>query len=283
MRELVERLGGLFEDNSATGYDLFTAKLTWLVDNPTWQNAKEFRSWAMENYAIGSSPRGQKDTSQQLEKVMENAKTVGAGIAPGGYGYLLTIWSRVDKDVFNKFFTNGGDSAKSLVYIGKYATYRNMAGLSDKRLKEIANRLDEVFGAIKGWRKKALNKLVVGLAGPAFFKSKAGGRYGIADDILYVRATPDVLKRSAGSYGSPEYIIIHELGHRYEKLYGFFEMWGSVVNWATTRYSFESEREAMAELFALGHFDIKSVNGKAWNPLIQEKFEKRMQTGKDNP
>jgi hypothetical protein len=283
MRCLLERLEYLVEDESGkTGYDLFTDKLTWLINNPTWHNAKEFRAWAMGNYAVDSAPRGQKATYQQLERLMDNAKDVGLGVAPGGYGYLLTTWNNIDKDIFNSFFTKGGDKAKSLIYKGKYATYRNMVGFPDKKLKETADRLDEVFGAVKGWRKKALDNLVIGLAGPAFFKSRSGGRYSKSDDILYVRATPDVLKRTGGTYGSPEYILIHELGHRYEKLYRFFEMWGSVVDWATTSYSFSSDEEAMAELFALGHFDIKSVNGKTWDPRIQEKFEKRMETAKNS-
>jgi hypothetical protein len=275
MRILLNRLERLLEDESGkTGYDLFTEKLTWLVNNPTYPNSKEFRAWAKENYAVDSAPRGQKSTYGTLERLMDTASHVGSGIAPNGWGILLRIWDNVDRESFNRFFAKGGDKAKSIVYKGKYATYRNMSSFSDKKLKEIADRLDEVFGAVKGWRKKALNGLVVGLAGPAFFKSKAGGRYSESDDILYVRATPEVLKRSSGSYASPEYIIIHELGHRYEKLYGFFEMWGGSVDWSTTRYSFSSGEEALAELFALGHFGIKG----SWDPAIQEKFEKRMES-----
>ena len=78
---------------------------------------------------------------------------------------------------------------------------------------------------------------------------------------------------AAGTYGAQDFILVHELGHRYERkrqLPKDFDQPG----WKTTRYS-STEGEAFPELFALGHFGITG----AWDPEVQERFEKLMGAG----
>lgn len=150
------------------------------------------------------------------------------------------------------------------------ATYVNKKGMSAKTLDKFVKKIDQVLGSLKGWRAKALKgKVVVVLAGPKDFRGTAGGFYRTSEDSMYVRATPDVLKRSSG-YGSAEYILIHEMGHRYEAK----NPTGNFDDWYTTRYSFK-DGEAFAELFALGHFGIRSLRGTEFGDLI-DKFESQM-------
>ena len=148
-------------------------------------------------------------------------------------------------------------------------TYLNLVGFDAKALAKHAQELEAVFDEVQGWRRKALNGLKVALAGPKDFHGTAGGKYKTDEDTLYVRATSAVLKRTRGTYGALDYILVHELGHRYERKFGTkvdFER----QEWQTTPYS-RKDGEAFAELFALSNFGIKGT----WDNVLG-KFEALM-------
>ena len=145
----------------------------------------------------------------------------------------------------------------------------NATGVDEVTLTKYAKRVEAIFVSVKGWRKKALQGGVkVVLASPRDFRGTVAGKYKRAEDALYIRATTNILKRDAG-YGSFEYIVVHELGHRFEKFNDTRDFDRS--EWLTTQYS-HSEGEAFSELFSLGHFGIR---GK-WDQAIVERFEKEM-------
>jgi hypothetical protein len=176
-------------------------------------------------------------------------------------------------------FTDEGTSVvpKELAVGG--VTYINAAGLKEDTLKKYVSRLEAIINSLHGWRAKAAKSgLKVVLASPRDFRGTSGGKYKENEDALYVRATPDVLKRGGGTYGSFEYILVHELGHRYDKHYATGVDFDR-QEWWTTPYSRKEGfglSEAFAELFALGHFGIKGT----WNATV-DKFEALMQ-GKKN-
>jgi hypothetical protein len=150
-------------------------------------------------------------------------------------------------------------------------TYLNLVGFDEKKLKTYVAALEKVFDEVKGWRRKALSGGIrVALAGPSEFHGTAAGVYKSAQDTLFVRATPNVLKRTQGTYGAFDYIIVHELGHRYDRKVGpgfDFER----QEWWTSRYS-QKEGETFAELFAISNFGMKGD----WNQAVVEKFNELM-------
>lgn len=85
-------------------------------------------------------------------------------------------------------------------------------------------------------------------------------------------ATPKVLKRELGSYGSVDYILIHELGHRYERKNHVPEDFDQ-TEWWSTRYS-TMEGESFAELFAMGNWPAVA---RASLLVDQEELGKRLQ------
>jgi len=181
-------------------------------------------------------------------------------------------WSRLEgkEQDLVRFFAQG--DVPTQIVIGSN-TYINKIGFDAKKLKTYAESLDKLWQSIKGWRTGALaGGVTVVLAGPKDFRGTAGGTYRSAEDALYVRATPAVMKRSAGTYGSLDYILVHELGHRYERKKSLPT---NFDNWTTTRYS-SKDGEAFAELFALGHFGLTADAHGSWDPSIQERFEKIM-------
>lgn len=243
-----------------------------------------FAKWFTDNFRVDTrtTPRGGKKLKEEAQRLLYWCKT--GGDFPGGPDNLRTEWERFQPllpQFMEMFSLEGGGANVPKEMKGTYATYLNDRGISKKRFEEYVKVLEQVFGALRGWRQKALvGDFRVGLAGPDKFRGTSAGRYGSEEDILWIRATPKVMRRSGGTYASPEYIMIHELGHRYERKNYVKDFDSS--QWWTTNYSRVdgmAGSEAFAELFALGHFGITSERGRDFSSVL-DKFERVMTTGK---
>lgn len=245
---------------------------------------KELAVWFRKHFRVDSAktPKGQKRLKEEalsfLER-LEDYSNLGGSTSPGVLRFdNMTAWGRTvqhDLDNLVRFFTAEGDVEKGrkeeVVEIKlAHAVYINRAILSEANFRKYAAKIDDVFGRLKGWRAKAL-KGTVTVVFQAASAMKIQGKYVTAKDEMWVKATPAVMKRGEGSYGSPDYILIHELGHRYERFHGtHFDFDRS--EWFTTAYSRKESfgaSESFAELFALGHFGIKGN----WDPGIVDRFE----------
>jgi hypothetical protein len=159
---------------------------------------------------------------------------------------------------FAKYFSAEGGKVVPNEITLEGNQFINGAGLDEKKLIEYAERLNAIFKDLKGWRRRALaGGLKVRFANPKDFAGTAGGKYKSDQDTLFVRTTPAVLKREGKAYAGFEYIITHEIGHRFERKNRLREDFDK-PQWWTTPYS-RNEGEAFAELFALTNFDITSV------------------------
>jgi hypothetical protein len=252
--------------------------------------------WFEDNFRITSpkTPRGQKALKAKaehlrwvlrsrisfdekfVEKLRKEDPEGLARSSEAAQKEVRGIWAELKPQLDNlvRYFTDeGGTTVPKELKLGG-VTYINEVGVPEASLKKYAARLSVIFKALQGWRKKAMaGNLEVVLASPRNFRGTAGGVYRSAKDQLYIRATPNVLKRSGGGYGSFEYIIVHELGHRYER-FNTLPTDFDRPKWWTTPYSQKDAlagSEAFAELFALGHFRLKGT----WSDIV-EKFEDLM-------
>ena len=237
-----------------------------------------FGKWFTDTFAVETSrtPRGAKALKDKALKFLWTAKNGPS--QRGETRSLKSEWEGFKQDVpelIAKFSQEGG--GVTLEVKTPVATYKNMAGLDDANLKKYVASLDNLFKSVQGWRRKALSgDFTVALAGPDKFRGTSGGKYNQPSDTLFVRATPNVMRRGTGNYGSLDYILIHELGHRYEAKSG-------IPNERdiprTTKYSYtesmSGSSEAFAEAFALGHFGIRSVHGDEFGDKL-DKFEALM-------
>lgn len=255
---------------SSLGSEL-TQKVETLLADFDLAKAKEVGTWLLANFRIKSpkTPKGQKALKEELERMQWFLNSQ----MPGYQASIEDSWQKLKPQVPDivKYFTDeGGILVPRTVDVGNI-TFINGAGLDEKTLARYSARLSLLFDGVRGWRAKALTgNLKVMFAAARDFNGTVKGKYRSAEDTLMVRTTPNVLKRDGG-YASLDYILIHELGHRYE-----WKVRGLPVDfdkppWWTTRYS-KNEGESFAELFALGHFDIKG----SWDPAILERFEKVM-------
>ena len=247
---------------------------------------REVAKWFRQNFRVDSAktPRGQKklkESGQSLLRILETYSEEYAVTDAGVFDITdspawRTIGENIDDLVAN--FTAEGDKSKGRKEViteikGSHATYFNRGNISTANFKKFAARLDQIFSSLKGFHKKALTgTLKVAFVGAQ--QMKVQGKYRRATDEMWVKATPKVMARGGSSYGSPEYIIIHELGHRYENFNRVPEDFDR-GDWRTTRYSF-NDGESFAELFALSHFGIKG----SWDDEKVKKFE-RVMTGKE--
>lgn len=240
----------------------------------------EFAKWFKERFRVDSAktPKGMKLVKEEAARFLQTLEIGGSSgtVFSTMLGKVVEFYeTRLSRDVDSlvKHFTSEGDIGKgkseALVEIrGSHATYRNNANVSEDNFKKVVANLDRIFATVKGWRAKAFSGgLKVVLVGSE--KMKVAGKYKRDLDELWLLATPKILKRSQNTYASPEYIIIHELGHRYERLHRTPDVEGKA--WVTTPYS-QKDGEAYAELFALGHFD--GIKGP-WDETVQ-RFEELM-------
>jgi hypothetical protein len=196
----------------------------------------------------------------------------------GGWKESSRIWKQELRQhadaVVQLFSAEGGTVVPKELKLGQ-RVYLNLVGLNEKALQTYAKALEQVFSELKGWRRKALDgTLQVALAGPEHFRGKTGGKYKSDKDTLMVRATPKVLKRTKGTYGAFDYIIVHELGHRYERKHPIGINFDS-GEWHSSRYS-QNDGEAFAELFALSNFGMTKDASTSWDASLLEKFDKVM-------
>lgn len=275
-----------------------------LLAHFTVEDGAELGEWIEKTFRVGSpkTPRGGKELKKTLEKLVWVLKFRLNGVSlllkkkmeerdgptPGLEDYgkhspdeveklrleVAALWKDVEPFIaqVTRLFTEEGSGTvrPEQIEVGG-RTYINAIGETEANLKKYITRLEQIFASLRGWRASVGNNLKVVLGSPKDMdssRSQLAGKYRSGTDTVYLRATPTILKR-ADNYGSFEYVLVHELGHRYEfknKLATDFD----TLMWQTTAYS-RQEGEAFAELFALGHFKY----GGPWSPVV-ERFEEVM-------
>lgn len=272
--------------------ETLTHKIEGLFASYNDDEAGDVAAWFIDNFRFDNpkTPKGQKDLKEKASSLHWFLRDSGVKWGnidgqkkriPGNPKSIESAKQYWYEDVKPKladlvrYFTDEGGTIVPKELTLKGNTYINLVGFDEKKLSAYANRVEDILDSLHGWRKAALaGGVKVALASPREFHGTAGGTYRRENDTLFVRATPDVLKRGAGLYGNFEYIVIHEIGHRYEAKNRppiDFDR----PEWWTSKYS-RREGEAFAELFALGHFGMTKDASHTWDPKIQEKFEKRM-------
>jgi len=207
--------------------------------------------------SYGKAPKGLKEVFkdlQFLQRQFDVAKDFNIQVNTGNIKAVLSRWT---KDTIDKIQNSLSDKEQIDLNL-KNAIYINNSLLNATKFKELAQQLDTFLNTLKGFHKKALKKpLKIRFVKKATLKSKA--QYKSNKDEIYIR--PDYIKFN-DNYGSFSYILVHELGHRYLKLFGkgLKNINFNYPKWFTTRYSETqtmSDEEPFAELFALSNWSSK--------------------------
>ena len=159
----------------------------------------------------------------------------------------------ITEDDWAKLTAKTGAKVKKDIVINK-VTYVNESPMGVKAFAEMAETLSILLNRLTGSRKKVLGKKLI-IKVVKGIKSKAS--YSLSDDVIQIKYSPKVTSLlNSDLYGWLNYIIIHELGHRYEVKFGRPD-WYVSSQFLTTKYSKVesfSLGEDWAECFALGFF-----------------------------
>jgi hypothetical protein len=270
------------DDGASLGEQL-TEQMDNLFAGFTTTKAHDVSRWMRDNMTIfGRAPAQAKNIKGQMEKLAELLSNVPKWGAQQQEPFLKQVWLNTVPFLAEvEMLARSGGAVPTEVRVGEH-TFLNEAGLSADSFKKYIAAMTTLFDQLEGWRRGALKGgVVVVFAGPKSFRGTSAGKYQSEHDRLLVRATPAVLKRGSGTYGAPDYIIVHELGHRFERKHRLPTDFDK-VEWLTTAYS-QKEGEAFAELFALGHFGMTEVHGDQFGDRV-EAFDKVMrESGRSNP
>jgi hypothetical protein len=241
------------------------------------QEAADTGKWFEDTFRINSTktPKGQKDLKEEAKRfvwILKHGPSMwGDNGSEKARIETEQVWEsklKTKADDLVKFFSDaGGTVVPKELKVGSN-TFINQIGFNEATLAKYAKAMEQVFDELRGWRKKALSGgVTVVFADPKQFNGTVTGKYKRAEDLLLIRATPHVLKRTKGTYAAFDYIVVHELGHRYENKNRLPEDFDR-PHWWTSRYS-KSEGEAFSELFAISNFDLKGT----WDPVVVKRFD----------
>lgn len=260
-------------------------------ESPPPEEVQAFRKWVADNFKLsGRVPKEGKiaqGTLNHFWRALERATTrfglegvqmrdEHRGRSPF-YAWYNGFWNNVQRELPNivQYLSYEGTGSKPLVFEKKVGgnTYVNMVGASAERFEGLISVVEDVFSTLKGWHRKALDGGVhVVFAGPKDFRGTSSGTYRSEKDQLWIRATAGGrIERGGSGYGGLAYVIVHELGHRFDRKQGTkidFER----SEWFTSPYS-SKDGETFAELFALSNFGITT-----YKPEVVAKFEQLMIT-----
>jgi len=242
-------------------YNLIKEEINKQILNVTISNnyVKLLRNWLNTLDFKGRSPKGMKKYHEKLNHLAGNLNNIvkyykdDVESNPGSMHNIKAIfsyWKEKDIDIINDKFGNKKTIRELNLTNG---IFFNHSIISEKRFKLLSNEINDLFDDLKGFHKTVLKpKLKIYFVKKN--KSKATATYKSDKDVIYIR--PDRIKAFGDDYASAKYIILHELGHRYEK-YNKIPDNIYTPEFFTTVYSKTSNSwtgEQFAELFALSHW-----------------------------
>lgn len=245
------------------------------IDENSMEDVEDFLS----NFSFsGKSPKGFKkefESLKLLKKSVDLNKEYGNTFGVDNIRATFSRWNEEDLKRIVRAFVGKGNT-QNVVKQGNLEFY-NHSSMGEKRFLESSKVITKLLGRFKGSHKKALTgKLVIRFQPAKEMKAKA--TYKTDKDEIWIKDSPKVsalLKKEL--YGWLPYIIVHELGHRYEKKKGH-PSWYDRRDFITTKYSkqehFLSGGEDFAEVFALSFF------GKGVHPDYKQ-WESKVESFKD--
>jgi hypothetical protein len=219
-------------------------------------NFPEFKV-ALEKVSGKKSPPGlvkEMNTLKYILSQIEKVTEFGKSLAPIALANIKSAIQAVGVDSLDSLLsTLTGRSSENITTTR--ATFINSSTLSDAAFKERVSELDAFLRTLKPPHDAALGRnLTIRFVRKE--QVKASAKYKRDKDEILLR--PDRKIVTGDGYGSFVYVLLHELGHRYERNHNTSQF--DSAEWVTTPYSATDNingNEQFAELFALSHWPNK--------------------------
>jgi len=215
-----------------------------------------FIQWIEHFPKSGRAPNGEKklfDGIKFLQKQLEVYRE--HGLMSSNIASALSWWSAEgEMDRIADVFFAGKSKAKVEVIKHGNVTFHNGSSMSEARFKKTTKTIADLLKGLKGFHKKALSKpLEIHFKYTKEIRAKAVYK-GLLDQVWVKESSKPI-----DLYGHLLYVIIHELGHRYEFLHKRPKDFED-RDFYTTKYSRTETMagsESFAEIFALSHWPDK--------------------------
>ncbi|MFS1427686.1 hypothetical protein LMH73_011065 [Vibrio splendidus] len=214
---------------------------------------QEMKDWISHFPVTGRCPNGQKNNLSKLKTIKDACDMHDQyGLYSPNIDACLSYWDESEIDSIVDSFIKA-DKVTSFTHKG--ITFINESPISEKVFMGKCKEIVELINSLSGFHQKATEgKFSVVFKSSSEISSKA--KYVSAKDEVWLKHTS---KADSELYGHLKYILVHELGHRYEHKHGLPDGFND-NSYRTTQYSYTdafSASEAFAEVFALSHWKGK--------------------------
>lgn len=227
----------------------------------------DFIKWIDAFPVSGKSPRGMVKEFERIKSLKKYAemykdyKIVSSNIS-AAFSWL----KEEDIDKMVDAFLGKGEKVEKL-QLGN-CTYFNNSAMAESRFKSTSEKITSFLNTLKGFHKKALiGNLEIHFKPSKDLRSKAVYKSNL--DQIWIRES-NAREVDTEVYASLLYIIVHELGHRFENKVRVPDMFQD-RDFYTTKYSHTDSMagsECFAEIFAISHF------GESSYPQFKDKIDK---------
>lgn len=202
---------------------------------------------------VGKAPRGLKKQWDNLKFIHRQVNSP-FGLHSGALSNIGASFSLMTKEDIDLIISKTSNKNKKVEYKGNNAIFKNKSNMAESTFLKRSKSLDKHLSTLKGFHRKAITIKPLEVIFVKKEQSKSTAVYKSELDKIFIR--PDRRAIDGDKYGSFNYIITHELGHRFERLVKSYPEFNILY---TTKYSKTNswESEAFAELFALSHYGIK--------------------------
>ncbi len=217
---------------------------------------KDLATWISHFPDSGRCPKGQKDNFSKIKQLKKCIDVYNEfGIVGQPVAAIFTYWDKESiHNLVDTFLSPTKRKTISAVTHNQFS-FLNKSAISQKAFLQKVKDIIPILDNLSGFHAKAVEKpLEIHFKKPADIGSKA--KYISADDQVWVNSQS---KSDNDLYGHLKYILVHEIGHRFENLHGLPDGWND-ARFYTTKYSHHesfSSSEAFAEVFAVSNWPDK--------------------------
>jgi hypothetical protein len=216
----------------------------------------QFIEWIAHFPKSGRAPKGEKKLFDSIKFLHTQAEVYqSTGLLSPNISATFSWWDEAEMDRVADVFFAGKTKAKLEVITHGNVTFHNGSSMSEVRFVKTSKTVAALLKSLKGYHKKAISKpLEIHFKSAKDIKAKAVYK-GLLDQV-WIR---DNSKADNELYGHLLYIVVHELGHRFDKLHRIPRDFAD-SDFYTTDYSHADSMagsECFAEIFAISHWPDK--------------------------
>lgn len=242
------------------------------------ESLDELKDWINTLNLKGKTPRGQKKNKENLVFIQNQLELNEMfGDSSLCFNNIMATISRFTYEDIEEINEKFSDRNKG-IFKTKNIEVVNNSSMSEKAFKEFALEISKMINSV-GALHKPVSRDGVKIVVVNKSEQKAPGKYKSNLDEIWVHPN---LKVDNELYGNGKFIVMHELGHKYEYMYGlpsdFDDRRFETTDYSKVIVDFGGS-ESFAEIFAVSNWKENYPN---YNSQIEEFSKLMIEHNKNN-